>query len=94
VKVLALDAAQPFDFEARMQSKVAHDKQLKIGIVGFGTFGQFLARRMIDAGHRWGGVFGGGGVGGWRGWAGVGFAHGSSCEQTLHYRQMLSRTCS
>jgi hypothetical protein len=53
VKVLALDAAQPFDFEHRMQNKISKDKQLKIGIVGFGTFGQFLARRMVEAGHRW-----------------------------------------
>lgn len=53
VKVFALDAAQPFDFEHRMQNKISKDKQLKIGIVGFGTFGQFLARRMVEAGHRW-----------------------------------------
>jgi hypothetical protein len=52
VKVFALDAAQPFDFEHRMQNKISKDKQLKIGIVGFGTFGQFLARRMVEAGHR------------------------------------------
>ena len=25
--------------------------RLKIGIVGFGTFGQFLAKRMVQAGH-------------------------------------------
>lgn len=52
VKVFALDAAQPFDFEHKMQHKVSKDKQLTIGIVGFGTFGQFLARRMVEAGHR------------------------------------------
>jgi arogenate dehydrogenase (NADP+) len=50
--VLALDAAQPFDFEHRMQHKLSKDKQLTIGIVGFGTFGQFLAKRFVQAGHR------------------------------------------
>jgi arogenate dehydrogenase (NADP+) len=48
---MALDAAQPFDFEGRMQAKQAKEKQLKVGIVGFGTFGQFLAKRLIQAGH-------------------------------------------
>lgn len=52
VRVFALDAAQPWDLEHRMQNKLSKDKQLKIGIVGFGTFGQFLARRMVEAGHR------------------------------------------
>jgi arogenate dehydrogenase (NADP+) len=52
VQVLALDAAQPFDFEHRMQHKLSKDKQLTIGIVGFGTFGQFLAKRFVQAGHR------------------------------------------
>ncbi|GBG00064.1 arogenate dehydrogenase chloroplastic-like [Raphidocelis subcapitata] len=52
VRVLALDAAQPFDFEHRARQKLARDQQLTIGIVGFGTFGQFLARRMARAGHR------------------------------------------
>lgn len=51
--MLALDAAQPFDFEHRMQHKISKDKQLTIGIVGFGTFGQFLAKRFVQAGHRW-----------------------------------------
>lgn len=50
--MLALDAAQPFDFEHRMQHKISKDKQLTIGIVGFGTFGQFLAKRFVQAGHR------------------------------------------
>lgn len=52
LRVLAIDAAQPFDFEGRMAAKIAKDKQLKIGIVGFGTFGQFLAKRLIAAGHK------------------------------------------
>lgn len=49
--MLALDAAMPFDFEARASQQVAAEGKLTIGIVGFGTFGQFLARRMVKAGH-------------------------------------------
>jgi hypothetical protein len=53
-RVVALDAAQPFDFEHRARAALAREQQLTIGIVGFGTFGQFLAKRMAAAGHRWG----------------------------------------
>ena len=53
--MLALDAAFPFDREAKMRQKHAAEQaqaqRLKIGIVGFGTFGQFLAKRMVQAGH-------------------------------------------
>lgn len=53
--MLALDAAFPFDREAKMRQKhvaeQAQAQRLKIGIVGFGTFGQFLAKRMVQAGH-------------------------------------------
>jgi arogenate dehydrogenase (NADP+) len=52
VRVLALDAAQPFDFEHRARQKLAKEQQLTVGIVGFGTFGQFIAKRMVLAGHR------------------------------------------
>lgn len=52
VHVNALDAAMPFDFEAKMQAKIAKEKQMTIGIVGFGNFGQFLAKRFIKHGHR------------------------------------------
>ncbi|PSC76454.1 arogenate prephenate dehydrogenase [Micractinium conductrix] len=51
MRVLALDAAFPFDREARMRKEHSQQLRLKIGIVGFGTFGQFLARRMVQAGH-------------------------------------------
>jgi arogenate dehydrogenase (NADP+) len=50
--VVALDAAQPFDFEHRAKSRLQQERQLNIGIVGFGTFGQFLAKRLVQAGHR------------------------------------------
>jgi hypothetical protein len=49
--VKALDAAQAFDFESRAAAKIRDSKMLKIGIVGFGTFGQFLALRMVSQGH-------------------------------------------
>lgn len=47
LRVRALDAAQPFDYESRMVAKMRKQNELKIGFVGFGTFGQFLARRFI-----------------------------------------------
>lgn len=52
VAVRALDAAMPFDFEAKMQARIAKERQMTIGIVGFGNFGQFLAKRFITHGHR------------------------------------------
>lgn len=50
-QVLALDAAFPFDREAQLRKQHSQQSRLKIGIVGFGTFGQFLAKRMVQAGH-------------------------------------------
>ena len=50
--IRALDAPMPFDFEHKAKSIIAKRKQLKIGIVGFGTFGQFLAGRLVAAGHQ------------------------------------------
>ena len=52
VDVKALDAAMPFDFEHKAQARLTKAKQLTVGIVGFGTFGQFLARRLVQAGHK------------------------------------------
>ena len=53
--VYAIDAAQPFDFEAKqannLEKKRRQERKLKIGIVGFGNFGQFLAKRFIANGH-------------------------------------------
>ena len=47
----ALDAAQVFDFESRAAASFRASKALKVGIVGFGTFGQFLAKRILRHGH-------------------------------------------
>lgn len=47
----ALDAALPFDGEARAAARAAKAEKLSVGIVGFGTFGRFLAARLVKAGH-------------------------------------------
>jgi arogenate dehydrogenase (NADP+), plant len=52
LRVSALDAALPFDFEHRARAALESERKLTVGIVGFGTFGQFLARRLAAAGHR------------------------------------------
>lgn len=50
--MFAIDAAQPFDYEHRAKQKMNSETRLKIGIVGFGKFGQFLAKRFIARGHQ------------------------------------------
>lgn len=50
-KIRALDAAQPFDFESRASTALTSKSHLKIAIVGFGNFGQFLARTFSAQGH-------------------------------------------
>ena len=52
MEVKALDAAMPFDFEHKATVTLDRSKRLTVGIVGFGTFGQFLARRLVEAGHQ------------------------------------------
>eukprot|EP00803_Ostreobium_quekettii_P005605 evm.model.scf_210.8 EVM.evm.TU.scf_210.8 scf_210:93369-97282(-) len=52
LEVFALDAALPFDYESRMQEQLSQQRKLKIGIVGFGKFGQFLAKRLVQHGHQ------------------------------------------
>ncbi|EFJ33083.1 hypothetical protein SELMODRAFT_34770, partial [Selaginella moellendorffii] len=49
--VVALDAAQPFDYESRRMEQMHKESKLKVGIVGFGNFGQFLAQRIVKQGH-------------------------------------------
>ncbi|TVU07652.1 hypothetical protein EJB05_41017 [Eragrostis curvula] len=49
--IRALDAAQPFDFESRAAGLLEERQRLKIAIVGFGNFGQFLARTFARQGH-------------------------------------------
>lgn len=51
LKVIAMDAAQPFDYESKRINEVENNYKLKIGIVGFGNFGQFLAKTIARQGH-------------------------------------------
>jgi len=51
-KIFALDAAMPFDYEAKANARHKQQTALRIGIVSFGTFGQFLAKRLISQGHK------------------------------------------
>eukprot|EP00250_Pteridium_aquilinum_P004185 c14414_g1_i1 orf=720-1961(-) len=51
LKVQAVDAAQAFDFEGRKLQELQRQKMLKIGLVGFGNYGQFLAQTMVKQGH-------------------------------------------
>lgn len=50
--MFALDAAMPFDFETKASARLRAQTSLRIGIVGFGTFGQFLAKRLVQQGHK------------------------------------------
>ncbi|KAG0470307.1 hypothetical protein HPP92_017007 [Vanilla planifolia] len=49
--ILALDAAQPFDKEGQALDVFERRGRLKIAIIGFGKFGQFLAKTFGRQGH-------------------------------------------
>ncbi|XP_075509844.1 arogenate dehydrogenase 2, chloroplastic-like [Primulina tabacum] len=49
--VRAIDAAQPYDYEAQLNPGFTQSTKLRIAIVGFGNFGQFLAKTFIRQGH-------------------------------------------
>lgn len=51
LQITSLDAAQPFDYESRISDHIEKCSKLKIGIVGFGNFGQFLAKTLVRQGH-------------------------------------------
>ncbi|KAH7423898.1 hypothetical protein KP509_12G079800 [Ceratopteris richardii] len=51
LEIHAIDAAQPFDFEGKKLQEMQRQKVLRIGIVGFGNYGQFLAATMAKQGH-------------------------------------------
>ncbi|OWM81851.1 arogenate dehydrogenase 2, chloroplastic [Punica granatum] len=49
--IRSIDAAQPYDYESHLQSKFHRSNSLKIAILGFGNFGQFLAKAFVRQGH-------------------------------------------
>ncbi|XP_018719441.1 arogenate dehydrogenase 2, chloroplastic [Eucalyptus grandis] len=51
LRVRSLDAAQPYDYEAQLRSHFHESSSLKIAILGFGNFGQFLAKTFLSQGH-------------------------------------------
>ncbi|KAL2338286.1 hypothetical protein Fmac_012732 [Flemingia macrophylla] len=51
LRIRAIDAAQPYDYESRMAQQFQESQKLKIAIVGFGNFGQFLAQTLVRQGH-------------------------------------------
>ncbi|KAK6135498.1 hypothetical protein DH2020_030751 [Rehmannia glutinosa] len=51
LRVRAMDAAQPYDYEAHLINRVNQSTKLKIAVVGFGNFGQFLAKAFVRQGH-------------------------------------------
>lgn len=44
-------AAQPYEYQAQISNCIDDHSKLKIAIVGFGNFGQFLAKTLIRQGH-------------------------------------------
>ncbi|KAL0403847.1 UNVERIFIED_CONTAM: Arogenate dehydrogenase 2, chloroplastic [Sesamum radiatum] len=51
LRVRAIDAAQPYDCEAHLMNRFTQSTKLKVAIIGFGNFGQFLAKAFIRQGH-------------------------------------------
>ncbi|KAL7093418.1 hypothetical protein ACP275_11G040300 [Erythranthe tilingii] len=51
LSVRAIDAAQPYDYEAHLVHRFTQSTKLKIAVVGFGNFGQFLAKAFVRQGH-------------------------------------------
>ncbi|XP_047337885.1 arogenate dehydrogenase 2, chloroplastic-like [Impatiens glandulifera] len=49
--VRSIDAAQPYDYESMISNQFQKSIKLKVAIVGFGNFGQFLAKAIVRQGH-------------------------------------------
>ncbi|KAH1066555.1 hypothetical protein J1N35_031542 [Gossypium stocksii] len=46
-----IDAAQPFDYESHLKNRYIQSTSLKIAIIGFGNFGQFLSKTFLRHHH-------------------------------------------
>ncbi|KAL3838231.1 hypothetical protein ACJIZ3_022822 [Penstemon smallii] len=51
LQIQAIDATQPLDNESNLHNRSSQSSKLKIAIIGFGNFGQFLAKTFIRQGH-------------------------------------------
>lgn len=51
MRIRAIDAAQTFDLEGKRYEQLEQSNKLKIAIVGFGNFGQFMAKTLVSQGH-------------------------------------------
>ncbi|WCJ40500.1 arogenate dehydrogenase [Euphorbia peplus] len=51
LRIRSIDAAQPYDYESHLQSSHLKSQSLKIAVIGFGNFGQFLAKTLSRQGH-------------------------------------------
>lgn len=49
--IQCIDAAQLYDYESKLAIRSQNSQKLKIAIVGFGKFGQFLAKTLTHQGH-------------------------------------------
>jgi len=45
------DAIQPYEYKGKIFERIDDSSKLKIAIVGFGNFGQFLAKTFVNQGH-------------------------------------------
>ncbi|KAL7239642.1 hypothetical protein ACSBR2_005522 [Camellia fascicularis] len=51
LRIRSLDAAQPFDYESQISDRFHKSTKLRVAIIGFGNFGQFLAKALVRQGH-------------------------------------------
>ncbi|KAG5229230.1 arogenate dehydrogenase [Salix suchowensis] len=51
LRIRSVDAAQPYDYESHLRTQHFKSQSLKIAILGFGNFGQFLAKTFSRQGH-------------------------------------------
>lgn len=51
-KMRSKDAARAYEYKAQISGSVNDSSKLKVAIVGFGNFGQFLAKAFVRQGHR------------------------------------------